>query len=99
MRTRQAIGKHMSITYNMLYWTICIFAVKIVNHSLHQDTTITYAYHVMIYYVDILCTISNIRMFCVHRRLLHIMILQWMPCMKSWMHPSVKTTKMTILSK
>ena len=27
VRTRQEISKHISITYNMLYWTRCIFVV------------------------------------------------------------------------
>ena len=27
VRTRQEISKHFSIAYNMLYWTMCIFAV------------------------------------------------------------------------
>ena len=40
VRTRQEIGIHtVSIAYNMLYWTMPVYAVYIVHHSLHQDTS------------------------------------------------------------
>ena len=45
VRTRQEISKHISIAYNMLYWTMSIFAIKISYHSLYQHNS-QYNYHV-----------------------------------------------------